>query len=199
MLLCLCKPSGFCLSPLLPSGVGLSHCPSSPYCSTAARCRRSSRLLVLSQSPLPLHSLSTGMLFSSDCPVLCLLGVTSPAVSQAPLRGLLHSSPGNPGTPQGGIWARTSPLFFRGMNMSLDLPIKELKLPTGTPHSFLSPPQLWKILSNPGFNWAKAPFDGNTHEKPWNFNPKGGITINVIRYKINHVLLFTSYFLKSCT
>lgn len=71
MLLCLCKPSGFCLSPLLPSGVGLSHCPSSPYCSTAARCRRSSRLLVLSQSPLPLHSLSTGtaVLLGLSCPL----------------------------------------------------------------------------------------------------------------------------------
>lgn len=48
-----------------------NHCPSSPSCSSAARCRRSSRLLVLSQSPLPLHSLSTGtaVLLGLSCPL----------------------------------------------------------------------------------------------------------------------------------
>lgn len=157
MLLCLCKPSGFYLSTLLPSGVELPITAPPPL-PAAVRpgavapldcwSWASHRCLCI---PCP-----QALLCSSDCPVLCLLGVTSPAVSQAPLRGLLHSSPGNPDTPQGGIWARTSPLLFRGMDKSLDLPIKELKLPTGTPHSFLSPPPLWKTLSNPGFNWATS-------------------------------------------
>lgn len=158
MLLCLCQPLGFPLSTRFSRGA----CASSLLCHSLPKPRgsdthRSARTLVRRHALPPLHSLpsstaTTDHFLLGQSPLPCLLGVIRSVTSQAPLQVLLCSlSKKSWHSSEEGIWARISLLLFQRSSYEPGPIVRELKLPTVTPHPFLNPQQLWKILSNPGF------------------------------------------------